>query len=380
MKPWWLLAVLLSRLMATTVEEQLGQIEKRLGIQEQRLSLANEETSYTLGGRVQFDAALSSQTHTNNIYDYFVTPKSFTLDAPTPQTTMQARESRFWLKTHQKTPQGTLRALIEVDFGGDPGNENVTNSRQMRIRHAYVSYNDWTVGQTNSTFMGTSMPDIIFLASGIAFVRQPLVRYSWHGTLWHLDAALENAQTVASGKSYNDDAFYDTVMRLRYETRTLQASFSTMVRSLNVLDRNNTAINFHAQSLAWAVNESVKYTFENNDYIQGAFAYGKGMGRYVAFAYVNDAMLDSTHHTLTPVELLSTHLSYTHRWNAKLRSTLLGSYLLSNALSHWNIHANMRYAPMPQTLISVEFHTGATYENQISRRLDRLLTSFSYIF
>jgi hypothetical protein len=43
---------------------------------------------------------------------------------------------------------GDVSGFIEFDLFGDVGNEKLTNSRHPRVRHAFIKYKNWTVGQT----------------------------------------------------------------------------------------------------------------------------------------------------------------------------------------------------------------------------------------
>lgn len=62
---------------------------------------------------------------------------------------------------------------LETDFGG--------SSNTFRIRHAYLTYNNWLIGQTTSSFLSLdSQPEMIDFNSplGIGTTRVPMVRYS----------------------------------------------------------------------------------------------------------------------------------------------------------------------------------------------------------
>ena len=65
---------------------------------------------------------------------------------------------------------------VEVDFAG-------TND-SVRIRHAYLTYNNWLVGQTTSNFLGGYSPEMIDFSTnvGTGTNRLPQVRYSVNAT------------------------------------------------------------------------------------------------------------------------------------------------------------------------------------------------------
>ena len=96
----------------------------------------------------------------------------------------QARESRFNFKTVTDLEGGhSLTGFIELDFmTHTDGNERVSNSYSPRIRHAFVTYDNWTVGQTWTTFQNPgALPenlDFVGAADGTPFVRQALIKYT----------------------------------------------------------------------------------------------------------------------------------------------------------------------------------------------------------
>ncbi len=63
-----------------------------------------------------------------------------------------ANESRFnTTYTHKN-----VSAFVEIDFFlGPGGNQVISNSYNPRLRHAFIQYQSWLVGQTWTTFMNT---------------------------------------------------------------------------------------------------------------------------------------------------------------------------------------------------------------------------------
>lgn len=378
---------------ASEFESRIIELEKKLKLQKDRLRLSSEDTTFSLGGTVIFDAVLNRPSVNaaggTNTYDYYLTPQSLTSNSATTKVSSQMKRSRLWFKTQRNTEMGPLNSLIEVDFYGSSGNENVSNSHNLRLRHAYLSLNAWTVGQTYSTFMGNSMPDLFLLSSDLAFVRQPMIKYTFSGETFKLDLALENPETTLlesdtnTSKSYNDDTFFDVVTRVRYESKNLQASLSMLLRSLS-LEQNGTIIRHQA----WGVNSSVKYNFQNNDYLQASLAQGEGIGRYLALGYFSDAEFNAQNINLIP--LRSGHLSYTHKFSKKWRSTFIASMIetqSSDTLLYTKAetmkagHINLRYTPVTQTIITLEYiKADKKRENQERLHHARLVLSLSYLF
>ncbi len=387
----WLLTTLFA--YGLSLEEKIIVLEERLKVQEKRLQLSSDETTSTLGGRVQFDMVFNrpsvNASGGSNLYDYYITPTSFTDNAALTKLSTQVKNSRLWFKTQSNTSLGILRSLIEIDFYGSNGNEDVSNSHNLRLRHAYVSLNSWTVGQTSSTFMGNSLPDLFLLSSNVPFVRQSLVKYTFNMKDIKLDVAFENPETTLvdldsnSSTSYNDDTFFDTVVRARYEGAQLKTSLALILRTLNVQENNQSISN-----LAWGLNASAKYRFKNNNYIQASFSYGEGLGRYLALGYYDAG--EFNHSNILLIPLTSGHLSYTHRFSKKLRSTILASFISNDTKPAFTfitkektetLHLNLRYVPLSQTLLTLEYIKGQKIQEGADlQSLDRIVASFSYIF
>lgn len=86
-----------------------------------------------------------------------------------------ARTTRLGLDFKAPVDGADAGGKIEVDFGSGSGDG------ALRIRHAYLTYNNWLVGQTTSNFLsGASVPEMIDFSSplGIGTKRTPMVRYA----------------------------------------------------------------------------------------------------------------------------------------------------------------------------------------------------------
>ena len=70
-----------------------------------------------------------------------------------------------------------LAGKLEADFFN--GQTNGSNNGALRVRHAFLTYNDWLMGQTKSTFLGYS-PELIDSGTnvGTGTTRVPMVRYA----------------------------------------------------------------------------------------------------------------------------------------------------------------------------------------------------------
>ena len=84
-----------------------------------------------------------------------------------------AKTTRIGLDFSTPVESGKVGGKVEVDFA--------SSAENLRIRHAYLTYNDWLFGQTTSNFLSNHAPEMIDfntnLGGGIA--RIPQVRYGF---------------------------------------------------------------------------------------------------------------------------------------------------------------------------------------------------------
>ncbi len=386
------LTILLS---ANENSQNIASLEQRLQKMEQQLNSFEKNQKLSIGGRIQLDTVINrpsvNKSGGSNTYDYFLTPNSFNNNAPITKVSSNIRSSRIWFKSRKETEIGQLESFIELDFWGGNGNEVATNSHNLRVRHAYASLNRWTLGQTFSTFMGNSLPDLILVSGDLVFIRQPQLRYTLSGASWSMDFALESPETrlipldTNNTTSYNDDPFFDTIVRARYADEKMRFSLATLFRSV-ALQTNETL----QQKFAWGANTTLKYSVTHQDYIHASLAAGKGMGRYLSLGFFPAGEYDPVNEKIDLLFIRSGHLSYTYSINAKLRSTLLFSSVKTDPSDDLKFiqpeqtsvaHLNLRYIPFSQSLITLEYAVGEREGQNFSRqKLHRLMASLSYLF
>ena len=111
----------------------------------------NDTDTITFGGYIQGDIRYidgnAASTLTND--DFWI---GHVVKDDISNTRFHADSTRF----NTKYVSGDITGFIEFDLFGGGGNEKLTNSRHPRLRHAFIKYKNWTVGQTWSTFVNTS--------------------------------------------------------------------------------------------------------------------------------------------------------------------------------------------------------------------------------
>ena len=263
----------------------------------------NETSNITFGGYIKVDTRFVSG---DIAYKDFWTGNGQRLEEDQSQFRIFANETRF----NTKYVSGDLMGFIEMDFLGGGGNQIVSNSSKPRIRHAFIKYNDFTAGQTWTTFMNTSaIPESADFAGatvGLAFIRQGLLRYSKNG----FQIALENPESWGGDSS--KDSTPDVIGRYDFKGDWGTVSISGLAREL-VTDSGKKESAFGG-SIAGKFN-----TYGKDDFrFQAHFG---EVGRYVGVGASPDVIGEE-------VENVTSYLAaYRHYWTDTLRSSVLYGHI-----------------------------------------------------
>jgi len=247
-----------------------------------------DTTTYKFGGYAKFDAMFSSYSDAtpdgNSLMRQFYYAPQIPVGPGTGDSDMtadfQARESRLNFRADTKTAGGSsITAFVEMDFFTHvDGNEVVSNSYSPRLRHAFIKYDNWTFGQTWSTFQDVAaLPealDFVGPAESTTFIRQSMIRY----TTGNLELAVENPQTFVSGGTRDLSTTPDLIARYTFKMDGgSYVKVAGLVRSLKVQDTGSG----QADEMAWGVTASTKFVFDGGSDLRAMVTYGDGVGRYV---------------------------------------------------------------------------------------------------
>jgi hypothetical protein len=294
-----------------------------------------------------------------------------------------------------------LSTRFEVDFFGSiTGDQRVSNTYAPVLRHAYVTWREWLVGQTWSNFMDVAtLPeaaDFIGTTDGTTFVRQPQVRWTKGGfslsaenrettiTPYTVDA--DTGVVTAGGRTTSDDGMFpDLTARYAFKGDWGHFAIAGLARELKY---ENNATDVNDSTWSGALSLSGKFNFGKDD-LRWMALYGN-LGRYVGLNFSNDAVLDPDG-DLEALDGYAGFVAYRHMWTDKLRSTLtyaLQSYDYDSVLSDttalsesssWTV--NLFYSPFPKLDIGAEYRDAkAERENGDDGDLNRLQLTTKYSF
>jgi hypothetical protein len=287
-----------------------------------------------------------------------------------------------------------LSTRFEIDFFGSiTGDQRISNTYAPVLRHAYVTWREWLVGQTWSNFMDVAtLPeavDFIGPTDGTTFVRQPQVRWTKGG----FSISAENRETtilpydalgVAGARIISDDGMMpDLTARYAWKGKWGHVALAGLVRELE----HETAT-IDDSSWAGSLSLSGKFNIGRDD-IRWMALYGN-LGRYVGLNFATDAVLDANGN-IDSLDGYAGFIAYRHMWTDKLRSTfsyalqeydydsILGNSSANKSSDSWTV--NLFYSPLPKLDVGAEYRSAtAERENGAEGDLDRFQLTTKYSF
>lgn len=360
-------------------------------------------TTFVVTGFVKADAIWTNTSDgeladSSSGRDFYI-PSTIPIGAPQNDegTDLNAhvKQSRFNFGTDTILDGGDkLSTRFEIDFFGSiTGDQRISNTYAPVVRHAYVQWRNWLVGQTWSNFMDVAtLPeavDFIGPTDGTTFVRQPQVRYTTGG----FSLSAENRETtilpydvagVVGARIVSDDGMYpDLTARYAWKADWGHIAIAGLLRELT----HETAT-IDDSKWAGSLSLSGKFNFGKDD-IRWMALYGN-LGRYVGLNFATDAILDANGN-IDSLDGYAGFIAYRHMWTDKLRSTfsyalqeydnesILGNSAANKSSSSWT--ANLFYSPLPKLDIGAEYRQAtAERENGQDGDLDRFQLTTKYSF
>ena len=334
-------------------------------------------TTYKFGGYAKFDAMFtdySDGTPDGNslMRQFYYAPQIPVGDGSASDditADFQARETRINFRADTKTSGGdSITAFIEMDFfiHGD-GNEVVSNSYSPRLRHAFIKYNNWTFGQTWSTFQDVAaLPealDFVGPAESTTFIRQAMVRYTMGG----LEIAAENPESFVAGAGDAERGFStmpDLIARYTFNFGDKGSYFKVagLYRNIKIGDVGGS----QPDEAGYGITASTKWAFGGGADLRAMVTVGDGVGRYIGLGFVRDGYLDANNNIATAEALayfVALRIPF-GKWRTNIMygstsidydDNILAAGLNDNGSSiHWNLIYNI----LPKLDIGAEIMYG----------------------
>jgi hypothetical protein len=364
------------------------------------------DTEVLLGGYIKVDAAVAEYSGgtppTNSLGRDFYIPALIPVgepdEDPDPVLDFNPRETRFFFAFKNDDVAGhKVGGKIEFDFQvtNTPfEDERVSNSFVPRMRQAFLTIDDWLIGQTWSTFQDVmALPDnleFIGPTEGTVFNRQPMIRY----TKGPFQFALEQPETLITtetGGRVNPgvETLPDAVARWNPSGEWGHFSLAAIGRQLRA-EGPLIGLEDAETAFGWGLSAAGLLKVGPRDDFRFMATYGDGVGRYIGVNIVNDAAVDEDG-DLETFETLSGFASYRHFWSPKWRSNLTGGYFQADnpvelvgggvTESVWSGHANLIYSLSPVVDLGIEYiYADREVESGADGQLNKVLFSAKYGF
>lgn len=358
------------------------------------------DTDVKFSGYIKADAMFSQYSDgsiaSGNIGRDFYLPTLTPVGGNSEGTQFDAhiRQSRFRFTTTTPTEENdTITGVLEFDMiVTGAGNERVSNSYQPRLRHAFIKYKGFLVGQTWSTFMDVgALPesmDFIGNTDGTIFNRQAMIRY----TTGNWEFAAENPETTLTPFSgggrivADDNAGPDVVARYTHKSDWGHVKVAGLLRQLSY--DNGTDIDSTETSYGISVTSKIKVGAKND--VRIAFNTGAGLGRYLALNAANGGVINAQGE-IEAIDSTGFSVAYHHVWNKQFRSNLIyAAFSADNdtALTGQSVtadtqsmRANLVYQPTAKITIGGEYaFAKRELESGADGDMNRLQFSMKYAF
>ena len=358
-----------------------------------------ERPSMSIGGDIRLDLIANSRSVGGaggpNASDVFFVPAAIPVDdtGERHQLSSSARASRLWFNATTPTPYGNLGAYIEMDFFSrdGAGNERSSNAYNPRMRHAYASFRNFTLGQTTSTFQNmTAFPEINSGPAGILNTRQPVIRYTVDRDDYSLSFAAEQPETtlydLAGSKiAVDDDRVPDLVARIDWQRQNGNISLAGVLRELRLDDPV-----LSDSATGGGLSVSGRWYTRGANNLKFSASYGEGIGRYVSYNSFMDGWMTPAG-DLELIPLTAGHVAYQHWWNSRWRSNVVigyaeadydaGELLQAIDEQYLSWHLNLFWSPISQASFGIEWlHGRRDLRDGRSAELDRILLTMLYKF
>lgn len=361
-----------------------------------------DKTNVKFSGYIKADAMFSNYSDgtlaSGNIGRDFYIPSLTPSGGAEESTQFDAhiRQSRFRFTTNTALANGkTITGVLEFDFHVTAGaNERISSSYEPRIRHAFIKYDNWLIGQTWSTFQDVrTLPesvDFIGVTDGTIFARQMMVKY----TSGNFEIAAENPESTITpyqggGRIVSDDnSLPDIVARYTFKGDWGHFAVAGLARQLSYVNKQGGA-NIDTSETSLGLSLTAKFKLGRDD-IRIMANTGKGLGRYLGLNVVNGGVLNANNE-IESIDSTGLTIAYRHMWDEKWRSNFMySSFSADNdtdltgtsAIDQtYSARVNLMYSPTKELTFGGEYaYAKKELESGIDGDMNRLQFTAKYAF
>lgn len=238
---------------------------------------------------------------------------------------------------------------VEIDFRGG------TDKDTVRLRHVYMTYNNWLIGQTTSNFLSTeTSPEMLDFNTplGGGTTRTPMVRYT--------EKVNPNTQYFVALEKGNDEN------RLPAATAKLSYKFAEgagLVTARGLLQEVRVRELNDETELGWGIGLGVNYKPDNQLILNANYSHVSGDNKFLLYTSDNKRYVQHG----SDIELIDFDaftLGATYKFTPQIRSTLgYGSVIYDDKNANGNDHLqqgwlNVMYNPVKPITFGMEYVYG----------------------
>ena len=267
-----------------------------------------------------------------------------------------AKTTRIGLDFNTPVGDAKVGGKVEVDFA--------SSTENLRIRHAYLTYNDWLFGQTTSSFLSNHAPEMIDFNTNLGggTARVPQVRYGFKlAPATQLFVSAEEADSSGTGIKYSLPNLTAKLTQGFAEGKG-SASARALIENYKstVADDNETGwgvaagVNYQV-SAPLKVSADISHVVGNSNYLYGANS-----------AYA----VNTTNNSIEQNEFNAVQVGATYKFSPNFRSTLAygaifadddTDYATLNTAANEKVQqawVNFIYTPVAPIDLGVEYING----------------------
>jgi len=407
------------------LEQQLAQVKQQLDAVQQEQKAGSQEpvplesqegmqvpvppNTFDLYGFAMLDSGFDFGTNDPNWFDVVRPTKLAAFPgefAPNGKVFSGVRQSRFGVKSFNKTPFGDLKTLFEFELFGTGVDAGQTT---FRLRHAYGELGKIGAGQTWSPFMDIDVfPNTIeyWGPSGMVFYRNVQLRWMPVQGDSNVVLALERPGASADQGIYTDRVelqniapqfkWPDVTGHARLARHWGYVQVGGIFRKIAWVDTAPKTFNLSGTAYGWGVNVSSNLNMTKNNVWKMQVVYGEGIENYMNDAPVDIGIRNNFSNPSRPIvgvplPVLGVVAFLDHNWSERFSSS--AGYSLvnienSNAQLPSDFHqgdyalANILYHPIKRVTMGGEFQFGrrVNFKDGFNVNDYRIQLSFKYDF
>ncbi|MEG2442467.1 MAG: DcaP family trimeric outer membrane transporter [Acinetobacter sp.] len=261
-----------------------------------------------------------------------------------------------------------LGGKVEVDFAG--------TNEALRIRHAYLTYNNWLFGQTTSNFLSNHAPEMIDFGTNVGggTTRIPQVRYGFNlapATKLFLAAEEGNSSATQWNATDSKNVASDVKYSLPVLTAKLTQGFADGKANASVrgLVEQYKSEESGDDKTGWGIAAGVNYQVIDPLKLSADVSYVQGNSNYL-YGSNTAFYVDPANGNIEQNEAFGVQVGGTYKFNEKLRSTLAYGALFAddgtdyarlNTAANEEVYQawiNFIYSPVKPLDLGVEYING----------------------